>query len=153
MKLIISIIIHIIQKMSRCSPKTGIPPLIPKRLDTCMLKGIVGMATGGELNKLLGPIKNNRYCYHEKTIPPIQRAFNKYGDHGTQNHQRKKMPPDKLQHPLWFIPNIFLFPSYLFHCLRLLSDSLEYGHLLNTLSCFLIKTNGSSMKETGVNKP
>jgi len=153
MNLIISVIIHVIQKMGRGSPKAGIPPLVPKRLDACMLKCIVSMATRSEFYVLLGPIYCNSNGKRNESVFPEQCMIDKNAYTQRKVNQSKKVSPDKLERPLWFTPNVFLLTGSLFHCLRLLSGSREYVHLFNTLSYFLIKTNGSSMKETGVNKP
>jgi hypothetical protein len=99
MRLITSAVIHIIQKMGRCSPNAGIPPLIPKRLDAAMPGCVVGMVVRGKLDISLNPIKECNDCYHEKYISPIQRTLHKGGNQGTANQQRKKMPPDKLKSP------------------------------------------------------
>lgn len=99
MRLIISVMIHITQKMGRRSPKAGIPPLVPKRLDACMLECVASMIARGKLDISLNPIKECSYSYHEKHISPIQRAFNKCGDQGATNQQRKKVPPDKPECP------------------------------------------------------
>jgi hypothetical protein len=106
MKLLISVIIHIAQKVRSRPPKRRVPPLISNGLDT-LIFGMMRMApTRRELNELLNPIKKNRSCQHKKCILPIQRTFNKYRKKNTQNTKRKEMPPDELQRFLRLIPSI-----------------------------------------------
>ncbi len=99
MRLIISVMIYITQKMGGCSPNTGIPPLIPERLDTGILGRVVGMLVRRKLDISLNPIKECNDCYHEKHISPIQRSLHKGRNQCATNQQRKKMPPDKPECP------------------------------------------------------
>jgi hypothetical protein len=129
-----SAVIHIIQKMGRCSPKAGIPPLIPKRLDAGMPGCVVGVVARGKLDISLNPIKDNRYCHHEKGVFPMQRAFNKCGDQGTGNQQRKKMPPDKPEGSDCFpSKNIIHHPS---PCYPLILTQLSPGKSTQNNRCF-----------------
>jgi hypothetical protein len=133
----------------RGSRNIRVPPLFMKRL----AKGVVitSVITGRvRFHELLSPIENNSPKQKAASVLPLDRACKHCLHNKVRDEETKEMPSNKLDDSFGLRANVFLFIAFLFHYLRLLFGIFEHGHLINTLSCFLMETNISPIRETGV---